>query len=59
MKRLTAIEIYLSETINYGGEIRTRGSVIAEMQREGTPQKLIDAYMVGAKTLFDLNGDVR
>lgn len=44
---------YLSEQINYGGEIKTRGEVRAEMQREGTPQKQIDAYMMGAKTITE------
>ncbi len=40
---------YLNEQINYGGEMRSRGSVIAEMQKQGTPQKQIDAYMIGTK----------
>ena len=42
---------YLNEKINFGGEIRSRGSVIAEMQKQGTSQKLIDSYMMGAKTI--------
>lgn len=42
---------YLDEQINYGGERRTRGSVIAEMQKQGDRQPLIDRYMQGAKTL--------
>ncbi len=45
---------YLNEKINYGGETRTRGEVIAEMQKQGTPQKQIDAYMMGAKTLPEI-----
>ena len=44
---------YLDELINYGGEPRSRGSVIVEMQKQGMPQKQIDAYMMGAKTLTD------
>jgi hypothetical protein len=42
---------YLNEQINYGGEIRSRGSIIAEMQKAGTSQKQIDAYMMGAKSV--------
>lgn len=42
---------YLSEWILYGGEVRTRGEVIAEMAAAGTPQRLIDAYMIGARTI--------
>jgi hypothetical protein len=42
---------YLNEQINYGGELRSRGSVIAEMQKAGTTQKQIDAYMMGSKTV--------
>jgi len=42
---------YLNEQINYGGELRARGSVIAEMQSQGVPQQRIGAYMMGAKTV--------
>lgn len=38
---------YLNEQINYGGEIRTRGEVISDLQENDTPQKYIDAYMMG------------
>jgi hypothetical protein len=47
---------YLNEQINYGGEIKSRGSVIAEMQKQGTPQKQIDAYMMGAKAISPIEG---
>ena len=40
---------YLNQKINYGGEIKTRGAVISEMQKAGTSQRLIDSYMIGAK----------
>lgn len=50
-KKPKLLDKYLNEKINYGGEIRSRGSVIAEMQKEGAPQKNIDAYMIGAKTI--------
>lgn len=49
--RRDIVQDYLSEKINYGGEIATRGSVYARLQKEGHPQKLIDAYMSGAKTI--------
>jgi len=42
---------YLEELIDYGGELRTRGSIIKELQKQGVPQKYIDAYMMGAKTV--------
>jgi hypothetical protein len=48
-KREAGLGAYFNEQINYGGEIRSRGSVIAEMQKQGIPQKQIDAYMIGAK----------
>jgi hypothetical protein len=46
-KKKNAAQEYLGEEINYGGEIRTRGSVIAEMQADGIPQPVIDAYLMG------------
>jgi hypothetical protein len=51
LKSGAALDIYFNEQINYGGETRSRGSVIVEMQKDGIPQKQIDAYMMGAKTL--------
>lgn len=42
---------YLNEQINYGGEIRTRGEVIVELQENDISQKHIDAYMMGAKSI--------
>lgn len=51
MKKLRGMDAYLAERINYGGEIKTRGEVISEMQAQGTRQVLIDRYMQGAKTL--------
>lgn len=50
-KQRQTVNDYLNEIINYGGELRSRGSVMAEMQREGTPQRYIDAYMMGARTV--------
>ena len=44
-------QVYLNEEINYGGEIRTRGEVILELQKADTPQKYIDAYIMGAKSI--------
>jgi len=49
--KLNLTDKYLNEEINYGGEIRTRGSIIAEMQKEGIPERQIGLYMMGAKTL--------
>ena len=44
-------QTYLNEQINYGGEVRTRALVILELQENGTSQKYIDAYMMGAKSI--------
>lgn len=43
---MTARE-YLSTIIDYGGEPRTIGSVISELQSEGVPERCIEAYLVG------------
>ncbi len=48
---------YLEEKINYGGELRSRGSVIAEMQKQGIPQKGIDYYMMGANLRKKIRGE--
>ena len=45
---------YLQEKINYGGEIKTRGEVIKELQDKGIPQKNIDYYMMGAKKIPEI-----
>ena len=42
------IQEYMGRRIDYGGESRTIGSVIQEMQSEGIAQRLIDAYIMGA-----------
>ena len=36
---------YLDELISYGGQPFTRAEVIADMQRDGTPQLLIDRWL--------------
>ena len=51
MKAKSFVNEYLNEQVNYGGEIKTRGSVILEMQKQGFAQRLIDAYMMGIKTI--------
>ncbi len=38
---------YLDELISYGGQPFTRAEVIADMQRSGTPQPLIDRWLQG------------
>lgn len=38
---------YLDELISYGGQPYTRAEVIADMQRSGTPQPLIDRWLQG------------
>lgn len=43
------VDKYLSEKINYGGEMVSRGSVMTDLQKKGYTQKQIDAYMMGAK----------
>jgi hypothetical protein len=57
-KRRNIADEYLSEEINYGGEIRTRGSLISEWQKQGVPQGQIDAYMGGAKTIQRVSDEV-
>jgi hypothetical protein len=48
---------YLDEPINFGGFRRTRGEVILEMQAEGHPQRAIDLYLMGAKTISEAEAD--
>jgi hypothetical protein len=48
-KKLT--DRYLDENINYGGETISRGEAIERLRKQGAPQKQIDAYMMGAKTI--------
>lgn len=52
-KRIKAdgLKNYLNEHIMFGGDIVTRGKAITIMQDEGTPQKYIDRYMQGARTI--------
>ena len=38
---------YLDEVISYGGQPTTCAEVIADMQRTGTPQPLIDRWLQG------------
>ena len=52
-KRERGLDSYLNEKIRFGGEIKTRGAVYLELQREGVKLKYIDAYMMGAKTVKD------
>lgn len=42
---------YLNEKINYGGEIKTRGEVIAGLQGRGESRGKIDHFMMGAKAI--------
>jgi hypothetical protein len=42
---------YLNEIICFGGEYLSRGRVIQILQAEGHGQRLIDAYMMGAKAV--------
>lgn len=53
LRRRTTAGDYLSEKINYGGEVWTRGDVIADLQGQGADQRRIDAYMTGAQTLSE------
>ena len=48
-KRPTIATQYLSKEINYGGEMRTIGSVRKELQEQGVPRHYIDAYMMGVE----------
>lgn len=42
---------YLSELVTFGGEILTRGQVMAILQSEGHSQVLIDRWLQGARSL--------
>ena len=41
------ISSYLTEIIDYGGELCTRAEAIADMQRMGLPQGCIDRWLQG------------
>ncbi len=43
---MTANKFY-EQRFNYGGEIRTVGSVVKEWQEKKIAQNLIDAYLMG------------
>jgi hypothetical protein len=45
---------YLDEIIEYGGEFMPRAEVIADMQRTGTPQSLIDRWLQGQELAANL-----
>ncbi len=48
---LRGASAYLNEKINFGGEIVTRADAIRTMTKEGASQRMIDAYMMGARTI--------
>ena len=50
---------YLAEPIMFGGEVKTRGEVIAELQQQGHRQVLIDRFMQGSQTLTSPEGPPR
>ena len=39
---------YFSETVNYGGEVRTRAEVIRDLRSRGADARCIDRYLQGA-----------
>ena len=47
MRRVTMVEKYLNEIIDYGGEPYTRAEAILDMQRMGVPQSGIDRWFQG------------
>lgn len=48
---------YLEEKINYGGEIKSRGSVNVEMQKQGLSEKEIGYYMMGQALKTKISGE--
>ena len=38
---------YLSQTVNFGGEVSTVGEVITTLRAEGAPERCIGAYVLG------------
>lgn len=42
---------YLTELVNFGGEIMTRGEMIAILQAEGFDQVMIDRYLQGQEAV--------
>ncbi len=45
--RMSPTDRYLNELLDFGGEAATRAEIIADMQRQGTPQGLIDRWLQG------------
>ena len=44
------VAAYLSELVDYGGVLMTRGAVMEDLKRMGGNPEMIDVYMVGLKT---------
>jgi len=44
---------HLKQRVNFGGEMKTIGSIIKELQGRKIPQKYIDAYLMGIKIKND------
>ena len=42
---------YLSEIINYGGSLMSRGEVISLMRSEGHPERCTQMYMAGIRSI--------
>lgn len=59
-RKPTAVDIYHAETFMFGGEEKTRGEIIVELENLGGTRAMIDRYLQGAdqaKRLARISGD--
>jgi len=52
MKKTTISDLF-NKKVEYGGEIRTYGSVRKELEEKEFPSQLIDYYMMGLLTMME------